>query len=204
MLAQWTGADPPDLADASRIIILPPAIHSAFRQILLGIIRVARNEPEILQSEATLARLTRSLLRGTSSAISAGWSNTPYESAQIKRDHQAILRRVDDYLRQRLGQPVYVPDLCRDMEISVRTLEYIFRECFDLTLIRYLKLRRLHAVRHALRHNHRAAGLTIRQTAREWGFHDLGRFAVEYKALYGESPSDTLRNQRGPRARPAA
>ena len=55
---------------------------------------------------------------------------------------------------------------------------------------RFLMLRRMHLARRALREA--AADATVTDIATEFGFWELGRFAVEYKALFGESPSDTL------------
>ena len=33
----------------------------------------------------------------------------------------------------------------------------------------------------------------VKDIAAHWGFVDLGRFAVDYKHLFGESPSETLK-----------
>ena len=60
----------------------------------------------------------------------------------------------------------------------------------------YLRLRRLQQMNRALRSgNQDAAG--VAEIARRYGVRDLGRFAVSYRALYGELPSDTLRRRRG-------
>ena len=61
---------------------------------------------------------------------------------------------------------------------------------------RYLLLRRMNLARQALR---QAAPDTTSVTdiATRFGFWQLGRFAVEYQTLFGESPSATLRRQYG-------
>jgi AraC-like DNA-binding protein len=56
----------------------------------------------------------------------------------------------------------------------------------------YLRLRRLHLARRALASADATVG-TVTQIANEYGFAELGRFAVLYRQLFGESPSVTLR-----------
>ena len=58
--------------------------------------------------------------------------------------------------------------------------------------IRYLWLRRMHQAHRALIQT--APGTaTVTKIATDNGFWELGRFAVEYGALFGEAPSATLR-----------
>jgi transcriptional regulator GlxA family with amidase domain len=57
---------------------------------------------------------------------------------------------------------------------------------------RYLLPRRMRLARRALRQAAPAAA-SVTDIATRFGFWQLGRFAVEYQSLFGESPSATLR-----------
>jgi AraC-like DNA-binding protein len=75
--------------------------------------------------------------------------------------------------------------------MSQRTLELAFQESLGITPRQYLRWHRMHNVYCELRASD-AESATITDMAAHWGFTELGRFAVEYKQLYGESPSTTL------------
>jgi AraC-like DNA-binding protein len=64
--------------------------------------------------------------------------------------------------------------------------------------MRYLWLRRMHLARCALILADPAT-TTVTQIATEHGFYELGRFAVSYRALFGESPSVSLHRMAGER-----
>jgi AraC family ethanolamine operon transcriptional activator len=87
-----------------------------------------------------------------------------------------------------------VPDLCEAARVSARTLEYAFRERFGVTPVRFLRLHRLNAAHTALRRASR--GDTVSTVALRCGFGDFGHFARDYRDLYGELPSETLRGGR--------
>jgi AraC-like DNA-binding protein len=55
----------------------------------------------------------------------------------------------------------------------------------------FLLLRRMHMVRRALRES-TPSETTVTQIATRYGFWQFGRFAVEYKTLFGQAPSATL------------
>ena len=62
--------------------------------------------------------------------------------------------------------------------------------------VRYLRLARLHRVRRALRRAEPDVN-TVRTIAHRCGIWHLGRFAHEYRALFNESPLETLKKPRG-------
>jgi AraC-like DNA-binding protein len=65
--------------------------------------------------------------------------------------------------------------------------------------IRYLTLRRMHLARRALL-GADASKTNVTRIVTDHGFWELGRFSVAYRALFGESPSETLRRPAESRA----
>jgi transcriptional regulator GlxA family with amidase domain len=57
----------------------------------------------------------------------------------------------------------------------------------------YLRRLRLHKARAELA-SHCPNTITVTTVAGRWGFLHLSRFAEQYRQLFGESPSETLKN----------
>jgi AraC family ethanolamine operon transcriptional activator len=102
-----------------------------------------------------------------------------------------IVRRVEDWVDGQSPETVQIADLCRALRVSRRTLQRAFTETLGMGPARYLTLKRLAAVRAALRQADPVA-TTVTDTAIQHGFWELGRFAKEYRQTFGESPSETL------------
>ena len=90
-----------------------------------------------------------------------------------------------------LDEPQQISVLCRTLEVSERTLRKAFHKIHGAPPCRHLRMKRLSEARRALR----AADckrVTVTEIATGFGFLELGRFSVEYRKMFGESPSQTL------------
>ena len=87
-----------------------------------------------------------------------------------------------------------MPEIAAATGVSQRSLRLAFQESIGLSPRKYLHIQRMHKVRHVLL-TKEVETTTITEAASHWGFTELGRFAVEYKQLFGESPSKTLGNR---------
>ena len=76
--------------------------------------------------------------------------------------------------------------------VSERTLEYAFRERFGQSPKTFTLTYRLNNVRKILRHADPDAD-RIYEIAGHYGFLHMGQFTSDYKRLFGELPSETLR-----------
>ncbi len=87
---------------------------------------------------------------------------------------------------------VSVSDVYKYAAVSWRTLDRAFKERFGVSPKQYIVTKRLVGVRRTLL----AAPLATKITdvANDWGFWHLGRFSSDYKRMFGELPSNTLRN----------
>jgi transcriptional regulator GlxA family with amidase domain len=74
----------------------------------------------------------------------------------------------------------------------VRSLQDGFRRYLDTTPINYLREVRLRAVRAELAASD-PTRTNVTDVALRWGFLHAGRFSVQYRQRFGESPSATLR-----------
>jgi AraC family ethanolamine operon transcriptional activator len=102
------------------------------------------------------------------------------------------LRRALELLDEGSEPLPTIPELCRWAGVGQRTLEYAFRDQLGMAPVRYLKLLRLNRAHRQLRRASRP-NETVTSIAYACGFIELGRFAVDYRQLFGESPSQTLK-----------
>jgi AraC family ethanolamine operon transcriptional activator len=105
------------------------------------------------------------------------------------------MRRALDYLRHHRELQVSVPELRGAADISERSLQYAFREAFDMTPQAFIKRRRLHFARQQLQ-TADSVEANVSRIATGLGFYELGRFASDYRQVFGQLPSETLRYHR--------
>jgi AraC-like DNA-binding protein len=99
------------------------------------------------------------------------------------------VRRATDFIHANLAGPVTLPDLVDASGAAGRTLLKHFRDVHGVSPMRYLRNLRMERVREEL-----ATGSPhpVGAVAMRWGFAHAGRFSVEYRSRFGESPSVTL------------
>lgn len=108
-----------------------------------------------------------------------------------------IMARIAEVLREREASPLRLADLCEVTGVSERTLRTMFLEQYGVGPKRYVRTRKLHAVRAALAQADPTRE-TVSGIARRFGLSDIGRMAKDYSALFGEYPRETLmRKPRG-------
>jgi len=106
------------------------------------------------------------------------------------KHYRQIVRRFDEIVRPTLGALPRIPDICETLAVSQRTLGRAVRAVHGTTPSHYLRALALAEVRKALLDGRNS---NVRQVALRFGFRELGRFAAEYRAAFGENPSQTLR-----------
>jgi AraC family ethanolamine operon transcriptional activator len=106
----------------------------------------------------------------------------------------SIVRSAERWLDGESPERLHVIDLCRALNLPLRTVQRAFHETLGMGPAHYLAYYRMHKVRQALLH---CDPTTTRVTdiALDQGFWELGRFAGLYRKTYGERPSETLRKR---------
>jgi AraC-like DNA-binding protein len=106
-----------------------------------------------------------------------------------------IVSHAEELIRSRLHAPPSVRELCEATNSSRRTLFYAFMTLLGRSPIQHAKMLRLHAARRRILSSGEA--LPIRLVAEELGFWYPGQFAADYRRLFGEAPSLTLKTAAG-------
>jgi len=174
------------LASAKGVLAVDPGRLASLRRITERF--AAIEEPlsasaERVAEEEFMAHILGAVTSSTTS------SNPKRGRPWVSREQ--VLAKILALLRSAEDQILYIEDLCRVTGVSERTLRSVFNEAFGLGPIRYLRHRRLHLVRAALRAADPGRN-TVAGIATEFGFWEFGRLAQEYHALFGERPSQTL------------
>jgi len=174
--------------------VLPPPVYARVERQLRFVrhfLRCADAERGLASFAASQAMLLIKELLTLAWELSC--QNVPPPSSH--RNRTRLAHRAEDWMRDHLSDAAQVPDVCLALRVSRRELEYAFRRIFDQSPRDFLQALRLNAIRQALTAT-RHAGQTVTEVAFDYGVMHLGRFAAQYRNLFGESPSQTKRNLR--------
>jgi len=179
-----------DLTPPNRPLVLTPSPLAVARLQRLhqtaGIL--AEDVPAILAQPEAARGLEQALIEAMIHCLDSG---ELHEDRAARRQHAAIMRRFHQVVEKHLNEPLFIPELCREVAASERALNACCHEHLGMGPKHFLLLRRMHMVRRALRES-TSAQTTVTAVATRYGFWQFGRLAVEYKALFGEAPSATL------------
>jgi AraC-like DNA-binding protein len=176
----------PPLANAGQRRTPPPSmvrllnLHNVANQL-------AATVPDILAHPEVARAIEQELLNALIACLVdpvAGMNPNPNRQRIMQQFHQMI--EANQY------EPLYLPEICGAIGVPERTLNSVCTLYLGMSPRRYLWLRRMNLVRRALTLADPIA-TTVTVIANDHGFGELGRFAVAYRALYGEPPSTTLR-----------
>ena len=148
----------------------------------LAFIKRTADKTEIIQNlEFDIIRHLLQVLAGS----------RPADKLRLTGRKQIVLQRAREYVEENENKSITVLELAKASGASVRMLEYIFQDCFDVTPKAYLKSRRLVGThREFLRSS--PLSTTVGEIASRWGFWHMSQFACDYSRFFSELPSETL------------
>ncbi len=180
-----------EVASSTRPHLLkpPPYATRKFTSLVRRFLTIADAKPLLLHSPVAVESFQDELVAATRNLISVSERSS---SQLFFRWH----RQAESAIKLALSQPdqtLTVSELAQRNSMTERTLRRVFKSCYGLSPLEYLRILRLNQVRAALGANC-PDKTTVTQVAFDFGFWDLGRFAGAYRQLFGELPSETLRS----------
>ena len=102
-------------------------------------------------------------------------------------------RRIRHYVHEHLEWPITLADLCRVTDLGARSLQGMFRERLGVSPMQYVRAERLNRA-HALLLGNVCAHVS--EAARLSGYWHMAQFAADYRKMFQETPSSTLKRGR--------
>ena len=107
-------------------------------------------------------------------------------SVKVDAEVHPSVRAAMTLLEANLEEPIAVPELCRELAVSQRQLERLFRRDTGCTIVQFGKLLRLQYGRVLLT----GTGLSIREVSAACGFNSMSYFSACFQKTFGKKPSD--------------
>jgi AraC family ethanolamine operon transcriptional activator len=172
----------------SSLLALRPDRVARLAGALSAAARLAEDLPTMVDTPGCASNLAMALREEVAAALTAdaGIRPRPRAVGQALR----IVAAAEAVMDADLTRPVYTEQLCAALGVSARSLHDAFRAALGVSPHTYLKSRRLMLVHRALLRQPDGPDL-VKSVALGHGFWHLGHFAHDYRALFGELPSET-------------
>ena len=141
---------------------------------------------------ASVACPEQAVMMAVLSMLDTSEVDTAVSNSFMRR--QRIVAQARDYVLGHRDRLITVPELCERLHVSRRTLQYCFEDVLGISPIQYLRVIRLNGARRELRERC-SDSRTVRDVAADWGFWHFSQFSSDYRKLFGQSPSESLRRR---------
>ena len=173
-------------------VVVPPSdAMTRLRRLHAATSALAEKAPAVLEAPSVARGLEQSLMEALVACLSG---SDVRETTWGQRSHETIMRRFYRLLEDNPDRAIYMPEICVAIRVPERTLRICSHEHLGMSPKHYLLLRRMNLAHRALRLAD-ATDTTVTEVATRFGFWHFGRFAGEYRAIFGERPSVTLGHQ---------
>lgn len=141
-----------------------------------------------------LARLLPELIADKLGFLYAQILHRAQGTRPLRSGDHSLYRRARELVEDQPDEPMGVTEIARRLGVPSDILRSAFKETVGIGPGLWLRLKRLDGARRDLLAA-RGSEHPVSDIAMKWGFWHLGRFSAYYAALYGESPSSTVRGR---------
>ncbi len=183
--------DPMNLASKRRLLTPGRVAMHSLRQLIVELTQIIDNDEDAGVESVCTSSLIKNLVDRIAETLCRDSSLASTTHDQLHASG-CLLSRVRDIFEESGRESIQLYELCKELGVSARTLQITFKQAYGISPMRYLKLRRLHAVRQRLIISC-VDDVSIKRAALEGGFFDRSRFAEDFRKLFGHLPSQTPR-----------
>lgn len=174
---------------SNRFMRPPPELMQRLLMLHQTVGGIARTTPDLFDLPEVVRALEEQLIHALVRCSTEGIV-APISGGSLRE--RGIVAKLEEFLEANSDAPLYLAEVCEAVGAAERTLRAACEKHVGMGPIRYLTLRRMHLVRRALALASPSTA-TVTQIATDYGFWELGRFSVVYRAMFGEMPSVTLK-----------
>ena len=179
------------LQQSRRVIPVDTARARYVRSALKSLFDGLAADPDLLADADSRAALKRSSVGAVLELLAHPEATTGPRGAGIATNWQ-LASQARALVEDAPDCPMSVIELALRLGVSRRTLQYACQSAVGIKPVSYLRAVRLSGARKEMRHVR-----SVSEAATRWGFWHFGRFARDYRAMFGELPSETLKQVNG-------
>ena len=171
---------------------MPAERMDALRQLLRAMLATVARAPDMLDSPPVCEAFEKSLVYGLLDLLEA---EPLHESSKLPSTQRSwrLAQAARSHIEQSARDcPLSVAELVALLGVSRRNLQYAFQDALGLNPASYLRAERLNRVRRVM-----GEADSVTEAATRFGFWHFGHFANDYRALFGERPSETFKRRHG-------
>lgn len=108
------------------------------------------------------------------------------------RIHRSVFREMTELVHRHKDERIKLKRFSQLLKVPERSLNEVFRTELGISPGLFIKGQRMFGVHRHLWHS-RPSQVRVTDIANDWGFWHMGQFAADYRELFGELPSQTLK-----------